>query len=70
LHKIGNLLITYNNIELTNNEFNVKRNSYKKSNLLIENEVAKNTRWDDGAINIRTKELIEFALKRWKLKTK
>ena len=70
LHKLGNLLVTYDNGTLSNKEFNVKRNSYKKSKLLVENEVAKNTKWDDASINIRTKELVEFALKRWKLKTK
>jgi hypothetical protein len=70
LHKIGNLLITYDNSALSNKEFNIKRDLYKKSKLLVENEVAKKTRWDDSDINIRTQELLHFAFKRWELKTK
>jgi hypothetical protein len=70
LHKIGNLLITYDNSALSNKEFNIKRDLYKKSKLLVENEVAKKTRWEDSDINIRTQELVHFAFKRWELKTK
>jgi hypothetical protein len=70
LHKIGNLLITYDNSALSNKEFNIKRDLYKKSKLLVENDVAKKTRWEDSDINTRTQELVNFAFKRWELKTK
>jgi Protein of unknown function DUF262/Protein of unknown function (DUF1524) len=70
LHKIGNLLITYDNSALSNKEFNIKRDLYKKSKLLVENEVAQKTRWEDSDINTRTQELVHFVFKRWELKTK
>jgi hypothetical protein len=66
LHKLGNLTITYDNSTLSNKEFNVKKEIYKKSKLLVENELIQFKKWDDGEINIRNKELIDFASKRWK----
>ncbi|TAE70708.1 MAG: DUF262 domain-containing protein [Bacteroidetes bacterium] len=66
LHKLGNLTITYENSVLSNKEFNVKKEIYKKSKLIVEHDIILYKTWDDSQINIRSKELIEFAIKRWK----
>lgn len=66
LHKLGNLTITYENSALSNKEFNVKKEIYKKSKLIVEHDIILYKTWDDSQINIRSKELIEFAVKRWK----
>lgn len=65
LHKLGNLTVTYDNSVLSNKEFNAKKEIYKKSKLIVEHDIIQNKTWDDNQINIRTKELIEFATKRW-----
>ncbi|MCK4224895.1 MAG: DUF1524 domain-containing protein, partial [candidate division Zixibacteria bacterium] len=47
-------------------EFNVKRPIYEKSNLRIQRELAKYDKWDMEQMNERENELVEFALERWK----
>ncbi|WP_027002755.1 DUF262 domain-containing protein [Hugenholtzia roseola] len=66
LHKLGNLTITYDNSVLSNKEFNIKKEIYKKSKLIIEHDLIQYKNWDDNQINIRNKELIDFAVNRWK----
>jgi uncharacterized protein with ParB-like and HNH nuclease domain len=66
LHRLGNLTITYNNSSLSNKVFNMKKEIYKTSKLLVEHDIIQYNSWDDNQINIRSKELIEFAVKRWK----
>ncbi len=65
LHKLGNLTITYDNSALSNSEFNVKKQKYKSSKLLVENALIEYKSWDVASINNRTKELLEFALEKW-----
>ncbi len=72
VHKLGNLTITGWNQTLSNKdfwneeEFNVKRPIYEKSNLRIQRELAKYDKWDMEQMNERENELVEFALERWK----
>ncbi|MCU0326170.1 MAG: DUF262 domain-containing HNH endonuclease family protein [Spirosomaceae bacterium] len=66
VHKLGNLTLTYNNTILSNKEFNAKKEIYKKSKLIVEHDIVQYRTWDDSQINIRSKELIDFATKRWK----
>ena len=66
LHKLGNLTMTYNNTILSNKEFNSKKEVYKKSKLIVEHDIVEYKTWDDSQINIRNKELIDFAINRWK----
>ena len=74
VHKLGNLTITGWNQTLSNKdfwneeEFNVKRPIYEKSNLRVQRELAKYNKWGVEQINEREKELVEFALERWKCK--
>ena len=70
LHKLGNLVLTFDNAKLSNKEFHDKKAIYKNSKLVIENELIVHSKWEDQQINIRTKELVEFAMQRWKLKIK
>ena len=66
LHKLGNLTISYDNSVLSNREFNVKKEIYKKSKLIVENDLVLHKVWTDEQINIRNKELVEFAIQWWK----
>ena len=47
-------------------EFNIKRPIYEKSNLRVQRELAEYDRWGSEEINEREKELVQFALERWK----
>lgn len=72
VHKLGNLTITGWNPTLSNKdfwneeEFNVKRPIYEKSNLRVQRELAKYDKWGTEQIDKREEELVEFALGRWK----
>jgi len=72
VHKLGNLTITGWNQTLSNKdfwneeEFNVKRSIYEKSNLRVQRELVKYDKWDIEEISKREKELVKFALERWK----
>lgn len=72
VHKLGNLTITGWNQTLSNKdfwneeEFNVKRPIYEKSNLRVQRELAKYDKWGAEQIDKREVELVEFALERWK----
>ena len=72
VHKLGNLTITGWNQKLSNKdfwneeEFNVKRPIYEKSNLRVQRELAKYDNWEVEEIDKREEELVEFALERWK----
>ena len=69
VQKLGNLTITYDNTKLSNKPFHTKMSIYKQSNLLVENNLIKHStsRWEDSNIGDRTKELLTFALDRWKI---
>ena len=72
VHKLGNLTITGWNQTLSNKdfwneeEFNVKRPIYEKSNLRVQRGLAKYDKWGTEQIDEREEELVEFALGRWK----
>lgn len=73
VHKLGNLTITGWNQTLSNKdfwneeEFNVKRPIYEKSNLRVQRELAKKyNKWGIEEIGKREEELVEFALEKWK----
>jgi len=72
VHKLGNLTITGWNQTLSNKdfwneeEFNVKRPIYEKSNLRVQRELAKYDKWGVEQIDEREEELVKFALERWK----
>lgn len=66
--KLGNLTITCQNSTLSNKEFHNKKELYQGSDFLVENVLATIPTWGDEQINDRTKELINFAQKRWKIK--
>lgn len=67
VHKVDNLTITFENSKLSNNEFNAKKAIYRHSKLIVENELATYENWTKDEIKNRTKTLIQFALKRWKI---
>lgn len=67
VYNLGNLTLTFWNPDLSNKDFSEKRRMYKKSNLIVQRELAKNNTWNASKVNKRTKEIIDFALERWKL---
>jgi uncharacterized protein with ParB-like and HNH nuclease domain len=67
VYNLGNLTLTFWNPSLSNKDFPDKKEMYKQSNLAIQRELASNNSWGATEVEKRTKEIIEFALKRWKL---
>lgn len=68
-HSLGNLLLiaAEKNSELKNNEYSIKRESYKMGSF-SENKVAKDyTVWNKEEIEKREKHLIKFMKKRWRI---
>lgn len=63
--QIGNLTLTFWNPELSNKDFSEKKQKYGESRLLIQRELAKWDRWTPKEIEERTKEIIDFAKRRW-----
>lgn len=73
LHSIGNLCLLSPslNSEASNNSFIVKKEAYKKANLMLLKDIisssgAERGVWDDDAINNRREQLIGFAIAQWK----
>jgi hypothetical protein len=64
-HTIGNLsiLIPEDNIELGNDPFIVKRNSYLAASLHMNRDLAQNTTWTVQALSDRKAKLVNMALK-------
>jgi hypothetical protein len=72
VHKLGNLTITGWNQTLSNKdfwseeEFDTKRPIYGKSNLRVQRELEKYNKWGVDQIIKRERELVDFALEKWK----
>ncbi|WP_187261412.1 DUF262 domain-containing protein [Pontibacter beigongshangensis] len=65
-HYLGNLVITKNNGQLTNKDFNSKKKIYSNSELTSKRDIAEYDVWDDKMIIQRGKLLAKFAVERWK----
>ena len=67
LNRIGNLTLLYNklNNKIKNSNFEIKKESYKDSNIQLNQELAKLKRWTISSIENRQKELAKIAIKRW-----
>ncbi|MDP3035687.1 MAG: DUF262 domain-containing HNH endonuclease family protein [Methanobacteriaceae archaeon] len=67
LHKLGNLTLTYTpeNSKLSNKGFDEKKPIFKESDWKINQIIAHSGEWNEKEIEKRSKELFEFALKRW-----
>jgi hypothetical protein len=67
VYNLGNLTLTFWNPSLSNKDFPDKKEMYKKSNLAVQRELASNDVWTAAEVEKRTREIIQFALERWKL---
>ena len=67
INTIGNLTITGYNSELSNKNFELKKECYKNSNIKICREVVNYVEWKDTEIQDRARKLFEKAKKIWKL---
>lgn len=65
LHKPGNLTLSGYNQELWNHPFQMKRERYADSNIVITRELAKQANWGEAEIRERGKRLAEEAAKMW-----
>lgn len=67
LNRIGNLTLLYNklNNKIKNSNFEIKKESYKDSNIQLNQELAKLKKWTISSIENRQKELAKIAIKRW-----
>lgn len=65
LHTLGNLTLTAYNGELSNNTFTQKLSTFAKSNIELNRELAKFTKWGREEIETRGAQLAERALKIW-----
>ncbi|MBI2913122.1 MAG: DUF262 domain-containing protein [Chloroflexi bacterium] len=68
-NNFGNLTLTFWNSELSNKPFSEKRLKYVESNLRIQRELGNYSEWQEGEINGRRDELIDFVLHRWSVPT-
>jgi hypothetical protein len=73
VHSMGNLclLAPRLNLEAGNKGFSDKKETYKKANLMLLNEIVSDSGversvWDKDAINYRREQLIKFAMEQWK----
>lgn len=57
INTIGNLTITAYNTELSNSEFDTKKEYYNKSNIEINRELCKYEKWDDSSILDRANKM-------------
>lgn len=64
---LGNLVITYNNSNLSNKTFESKKMIYRSSNLASERELILYDVWNDKTIRERGKKLAKFILDKWKI---
>lgn len=70
LHKLGNLTLTTKpeNSRLSNKGFDWKKPIFKESDWKINQLISHSREWNEKKIEKRSKELFEFALKRWSYK--
>ena len=66
INLLGNLVLTFNNSNLTNKTFPSKKEIYEKSNLVSERELFEYLEWNDKTIIERGKKLQKFIMDKWK----
>jgi hypothetical protein len=69
VNNFGNLTLTFWNSQLSNKSFSEKKVQYAESNLRIQRELGSCQAWQEGEINGRRDELIDFVLHRWSVPT-
>ena len=66
LHRLGNLVLTSYNSEMSNKSFEEKKSIYADSNFYYTRNIQEYSRWDLSAIEARTKILAKQAINIWK----
>lgn len=66
INLLGNLVLTFNNSNLTNKTFESKKSIYKNSVLASERELIEFEDWNDKNIIERGKKIQKFIIDRWK----
>ena len=66
INLLGNLVLTFDNSNLTNKTFQSKKGIYEKSNLVSERELIDYEEWNDKTIIERGKKLQKFIMDKWK----
>ena len=69
VHRLGNLTIASKewNLSMGNRPFEKKKTYYRESALRVQRELTKYERWNESAIQERGDEIIDFALKCWRI---
>jgi uncharacterized protein with ParB-like and HNH nuclease domain len=65
LHSLGNLTLTGYNAELSNGDFQAKRNLFLNSPIYLTRGVTQFEKWNDESIQRRSEDLAELALTVW-----
>lgn len=65
LHRPGNLTLSAYNQELWNHPFNIKRDRYGQSNIVLTRELSDYERWDEEEIEKRGRQLATEAARIW-----
>jgi uncharacterized protein with ParB-like and HNH nuclease domain len=65
LHRPGNLTLSAYNQELWNHPFNIKRDRYAQSNIVLTRELSDYERWDEEEIEKRGRQLATEAARIW-----
>ncbi len=65
LHRAGNLTLSAYNQELWNHPFNIKRDRYAESNIVLTRELADHESWGEDEINNRGRQLALKASQIW-----
>ena len=66
-NNIGNLVLTFGNSTLSNQNFLSKKEYYKNSDLFSEKELSTFDKWEDKEITERGKKLSKFIIEKWKV---
>ena len=65
VNTIGNITITGYNSEMSNKEFDIKKDSYKNSNIKINRDLSKYVKWGETEILDRANNIFEKIKKRY-----
>lgn len=65
LHRIGNLTLSAYNQELWNHPFDIKRERYEQSNIVLTREISQSNSWGEQAIAERGRKLAKEATNIW-----
>ena len=66
INLLGNLVLTFNNSNLSNKTFQSKKAFYLKSDLASERELIDFEEWNDKTIIERGKKIQKFIIEKWK----